>query len=105
MDNLKMSKCLIEILTTQERCKTYTCALSFLTDSVCVGSSDPCWKLLHRSDRGSSASRFNSIGSSDNHITSTLTANFWGSRRCSSWVRSAAQEGGASVRARVRCVT
>jgi hypothetical protein len=40
MDSLKMSKYLIEILTTQERHKSHTCALSSLTVSVCVGSSD-----------------------------------------------------------------
>jgi hypothetical protein len=41
---MRMTKCLIEMLTTQERHKSHTCALSFLTDSVCVGSFD------HRSE-------------------------------------------------------
>jgi hypothetical protein len=53
MDSMKMSKCLIEMLTTQERHKAHTCALSFLTDLVCVGSSDPCRKLPASSDRRS----------------------------------------------------
>jgi hypothetical protein len=39
MDSLKMSKCLIDMLTAQERHKSHTCALSFLTVSVCVRSS------------------------------------------------------------------
>jgi ABC-type maltose transport system permease subunit len=65
MGRLKMSKCLIEILTILERYKSHTCASSFITILVYVGSYDPIGSWLIVPTRDPRPTDFNEVGSFD----------------------------------------